>query len=166
MGCKFTESELQLYHDGAMEEPLKADFSSHLTSCSSCRVQLQSLDTISQYVKNEWGKDSSLLYLQNLEETVLSQLEKEAPGVIPAQTGGKIIPLLKIMKVFATAAIMIIGIWGVWQAKEGKGLFMAKHTSPPVKNCEVDYFYSDSSGELVLYNVDQDTQIIYRLDSK
>jgi len=165
MGCRYTEAELQLYHDGAMEEPLKADFSTHLSSCSSCQVQLQSFDKISQYVRNEWGKDSSLLYLQDLEETVLSQLKKESPCAITAQPG-TIIPLLKIMKVFATAAIMIIGIWGVWQVKEGKGLFMAKHSSPPVKNCEVDYFYSDSSEELVLYNVDQDTQIIYRLDSK
>lgn len=164
MGCPYTEEDIQLFHDNMIEEKKREDFIKHLPSCSSCRVQLQSFEKISLYIKEEREKIKEAAFLHNLENQILSQLEQEPVSSSVSHLKTNKILLFPWLKRFAAAATLIIGILGYWQIKQGKGIFMAKQVPHPSKACEVDYFYSDSSGELVLYNIDDDMKIIWRLD--
>ncbi len=158
--CPHSEDRLQQYHDGVLDtESTHAwlrEFEAHLPSCPQCRQGLASLKTLKGLLHEEMRQAAEAPFLKDLETRVLSRIQREKILPFPE------IRFLNFSKAIAAAAVFLIALGGYWHFQyNGKNSLASsgKHEA-----CEVDYFYSQTQENVVYYNVDDDTKVIWVLD--
>ena len=87
---------------------------------------------------------------------MLSQIREEKIIPFPA------VRFLNFSKAIAAAAVFLIALGGYWHFQHNT-LFSVASTGKQ-EACEVDYFYSQTQENVVYYNLDNDTKVIWVLD--
>lgn len=167
--CDYRQNEeiIFSYLDNEMSEKDSFQFECHLSNCCFCKEFVQTWQKTQKVFTTNLidtrSRDNQSKLTKSIMKIICDDSLKEEPLGNSLSYQKKKSSILTLFKPLAAAAIFIFALYLGWQ-ETPKKTQIAKVAKP--NNCEIDYFYSDSDHDVIFYDVDSDTKVVWLIDSE